>query len=83
MELETAGYHYWVLVTNDHITDAVTLEAEHCHKAQVESGMRELKENFGLAVLRKHGFMANWGVAADRGHRAESDALVAAARIAR
>ena len=22
--------------------------------------MRELKENFGLDVLRKHGFMANW-----------------------
>lgn len=60
MELETAGYHHWVLVTNDHITDAVSLEREHRHKAQVESGMRELKENFGLDVLRKHGFMANW-----------------------
>jgi len=42
---------------NDRTTDAVTLEAEHRHKAQVESGMRELKENFGLAVLRKHGFL--------------------------
>lgn len=60
MELETAVYHHWVLVTNDHATDAVTLESEHRHKAQVESGMRELKENFGLDVLRKHGFMANW-----------------------
>jgi hypothetical protein len=60
MELETGGYHHWVLVTNDRTTDAVTLEAEHRHKAQVESGMRELKENFGLDVLRKHGFMANW-----------------------
>src|SRR5439155_13419600 len=29
-------------------------------KALVESGMRELKENFGLEVLRKHQFMANW-----------------------
>ncbi len=58
--LETAGYHYWVLVTNDHLTDAPTLESEHRHKALVESGMRELKENFGLSVLRKHGFMANW-----------------------
>ncbi len=60
MELETAGYHHWVLVTNDHATDAATLESEHRHKAQVESGMRELKENFGLDVLRKHGFLANW-----------------------
>lgn len=60
MEIETGGYHHWVLVTNDHATDAATLESEHRHKAQVESGMRELKENFGLDVLRKHGFMANW-----------------------
>jgi hypothetical protein len=37
-----------------------SLESEHRHKAQVESGVRELKENFGLDVLRKHGFMANW-----------------------
>jgi len=60
MEIETAGYHYWVLVTNDHKTDPATLESEHRHKAQVESGVRELKENFGLDVLRKHRFMANW-----------------------
>ncbi|MGH2806446.1 MAG: IS1380 family transposase [Actinomycetota bacterium] len=60
MEIESGGYHHWVLVTNDHITDAATLESEHRHKAQVESGMRELKENFGLDVFRKHGFMANW-----------------------
>jgi Transposase DDE domain group 1 len=60
MEIETSGYHYWVLVTNDHATDAAALESEHRHKAQVESGVRELKENFGLDVLRKHGFMANW-----------------------
>ena len=36
------------------------LESEHRHKALVESGVRELKENFGLSTLRKHGFMANW-----------------------
>lgn len=60
LEIESAGYHHWVLVTNDHTTDAATLESEHRHKAQVESGVRELKENFGLDVLRKHGFMANW-----------------------
>jgi hypothetical protein len=59
-ELETAGYRCWVLVTNDHTTDAAALESEHRHKALVESGVRELKENFGLSVLRKHGFMANW-----------------------
>ncbi|MGH2659551.1 MAG: IS1380 family transposase [Actinomycetota bacterium] len=59
-ELETAGYHYWVSVTNDHAAPAAVLESEHRHKALVESGVRELKENFGLSVLRKHGFMANW-----------------------
>ena len=59
-ELESTGYHYWALVTNDHVADAAALESEHRHKALVESGVRELKENFGLSVLRKHGFMANW-----------------------
>src|SRR5438270_851236 len=39
---------------------APALESEHRHKALVESGVRELKENFGLEVLRKHQFMANW-----------------------
>ncbi len=58
--LDSNGYHYWVLVTNDHTTPAPILEAEHRHKAQVESGVRELKSNFGLHALRKHGFMANW-----------------------
>jgi hypothetical protein len=58
--LETSRYHYWVLVTNDYRTDASVLEAEHRHKANVEAGMRELKSNFGLSALRKHGFMANW-----------------------
>lgn len=58
--LDSNGYHYWVLVTNDRTTPAPILESEHRHKAQVESGVRELKENFGLHALRKHGFMANW-----------------------
>lgn len=58
--LETGGYRYWVVVTNDHTSSAVELEAEHRHKANVEAGMRELKSNFGLSALRKHGFMANW-----------------------
>jgi hypothetical protein len=58
--LETGGYRYWVLATNDYDSDAAALEAEHRHKANVEAGMRELKSNFGLSVLRKHRFMANW-----------------------
>jgi hypothetical protein len=60
LDLETGAYNYWVLVTNDHTAEAASLESEHRHKAQVEGGMRELKENFGLEVLRKHQFMANW-----------------------
>jgi hypothetical protein len=60
LDLEEGAYHYWVLVTNDHTADAAALESEHRHKALVESGVRELKENFGLEVLRKHQFMANW-----------------------
>lgn len=61
LDLETGSYHYWVLVTNDHRSAPKTLESEHRHKAQIETTvMRELKENFGLEVLRKHGFMANW-----------------------
>lgn len=58
--LETAGYRYWVFVTNDHEHSAPVLESEHRHKADVEAGVRELKSNFGLDAMRKHGFMANW-----------------------
>jgi hypothetical protein len=54
------GYRYWIFVTNDHLTDAAVLEAEHRAKAVVETGMAELKSNFGLHAFRKHGFMANW-----------------------
>lgn len=54
------GFRYWVFVTNDHSTDAAHLEAEHRQKATVETGMAELKSNFGLHAFRKHGFMANW-----------------------
>ena len=58
--LDTGAYRYWVLVTNDHDQPAAELESEHRHKAVVEQGMRELKSNFGLHAMRKHGFMANW-----------------------
>ena len=54
------GYRYWIFVTNDYVSDAATLEAEHRQKATVETGMAELKSNFGLHAFRKHGFMANW-----------------------
>lgn len=54
------GYRYWVFVTNDHVSDATVLEAEHRQKAVVETGMAELKSNFGLHAFRKHGFMVNW-----------------------
>jgi hypothetical protein len=58
--LETRGWRYWVFVTNDHDRNAAELESEHRHKANVEAGMRELKSNFGIGTIRKHGFMANW-----------------------
>jgi hypothetical protein len=54
------GYRYWVFVTNDWSADPVSLEWEHRQKATVETGMAELKSNFGLHAFRKHGFMANW-----------------------
>jgi hypothetical protein len=58
--LEEGGFRYWVFVTNDHQRTAVELESEHRRKALVEAGMRELKSNYGLGTIRKHGFMANW-----------------------
>ena len=39
---------------------AFRLEWEFRQKATVETGMAELKTNFGLNRFRKHGFMANW-----------------------
>lgn len=58
--LDGGMFRYWVFVTNDHDATAETLESEHRRKAQVEAGMRELKSNYGLGTIRKHGFMANW-----------------------
>lgn len=54
------GYRYWIFVTNDHVSEPAHLEWEHRQKATVETGMAELKSNFGLHAFRKHGFMANW-----------------------
>jgi hypothetical protein len=54
------GYRYWIFATNDHASAAATLEAEFRQKATVETGMAELKSNFGLHAFRTHGFMANW-----------------------
>jgi Transposase DDE domain group 1 len=54
------GWRYWIFVTNDRTSDPAQLEWEHRQKATVETGMAELKSNFGLHVFRKHGFMANW-----------------------
>lgn len=58
--LDEGAFRYWVFVTNDHRSSAATLESEHRRKAQVEAGMRELKSNYGIGTIRKHGFMANW-----------------------
>ena len=58
--LLSGGWRYWVFVTNDYSTPALELEAEQRQKATVETGMAELKTNFGLHRFRKHGFMANW-----------------------
>jgi len=58
--LLSGGYRYWVFVTNDHTTPPAALEWEFRQKATVETGMAELKTNFGLSRFRKHGFMANW-----------------------
>lgn len=60
LELEAGAFRYWCSVTNDLAAPAAVIESEHRHKAQVEGGIRELKSNFGLQAMRKHGFMANW-----------------------
>lgn len=58
--VEEGGWRHWIFVTNDHHRSAAELESEHRHKALVEAGMRELKSNYGLGTIRRHGFMANW-----------------------
>jgi hypothetical protein len=47
------GYRYWIFVTtSDHTTSVVELEWQHRQKATVETGMAELKSNFGLHAFR-------------------------------
>ena len=58
--VEQGAWRHWIFVTNDHHRSAIDLECEHRHKALVEAGMRELKSNYGLGTIRRHGFMANW-----------------------
>jgi hypothetical protein len=58
--LKEGVWRHWIFVTNDHDRSAAELESEHRHKASVEAGMRELKSNYGLGTIRRHGFMANW-----------------------
>lgn len=60
LELGAGAYRYWCSVTNDYVAPVAEIESEHRHKALVEGGMRELKSNFGMHAMRKHGFMANW-----------------------
>lgn len=60
LDLESGAWRYWCSVTSDHASTAAQVESEHRHKALVESGVRELKGNFGLHAMRKHGFMVNW-----------------------
>lgn len=58
--LDAGAWRHWMFVTNDHDRTPVELESEHRHKAVVEAGMRELKSNYGIGTIRRHGFMANW-----------------------
>ena len=55
LSFDGGAHRYWIFVTNDHESSVLALESEHRHKADVESGMRELKSNFGLHAFRKHG----------------------------
>lgn len=58
--LDAGAWRHWMFVTNDADQSPVELESEHRHKAVVEAGMRELKSNYGIGTIRRHGFMANW-----------------------
>lgn len=56
------GYHYYVLVTNDHERERSPDELERWHraKANVENRIKEAKLGLGLDDLPCRGFHANW-----------------------
>ena len=60
LRLDDGGYHYYVLVTNDHIRNADELERWHRAKANVENRIKEAKLGLGLDNLPCRGFHANW-----------------------
>jgi Transposase DDE domain group 1 len=60
LTLESGGYHYYVLVTNDQERSPDELEQWHRAKANVENRIREAKLGLGLDNLPCRGFHANW-----------------------
>jgi hypothetical protein len=60
LTLDGDGYHYYVLVTNDHERTADELEQWHRAKANVENRIKEAKLGLGLDNLPCRGFHANW-----------------------
>jgi len=60
LTLDGGGYHYYVLVTNDHERTADELERWHRAKANVENRIKEAKLGLGLDNLPCRGFHANW-----------------------
>jgi hypothetical protein len=60
LTLDGGGYHYYVLVSNDHERSADELERWHRAKANVENRIKEAKLGFGLDNLPCRGFHANW-----------------------
>lgn len=60
LTLDSAAYHYYVLVTNDQERAADELERWHRGKANVENRIKEAKLGLGLDNLPCRGFHANW-----------------------
>jgi hypothetical protein len=60
LTLDGGGYHYYVLVSNDHQRSPDELERWHRAKANVENRIKEAKLGFGLDNLPCRGFHANW-----------------------
>jgi hypothetical protein len=60
LSLESAEWHYWAFVTNDHERSADALEAWHRAKANIENRIKEAKRGLGLDNLPCTSFHANW-----------------------